>query len=103
MKRTNIFIMVMVFALTISAGILVAGSVAWLRHGVPTHETVQIESDILDQKTIKSKKWLKTESNKDYFYQCTVEYTTKRGTFPFLDVDTLVVEPNEIWERKHFK
>ena len=82
-------------------GVLIAGSITWLRHGTPSHQTVQIEEPVLSVKEAKAKKWLKYDPKLDYFYQTTVQYTLKRGTFPFLTVDTTIVDAKELWNKPH--
>lgn len=97
--RTNVFILIMVPAFTLCTAFALSASICWLRHATPEREVVTIESDILDVQTLKSKKWLKYDPNQEYFYQKKIECTTRRGTFPFMVVDTIVIEPNELWYR----
>lgn len=97
----RVILVSLVFVLVMGAGILLAGSITWLRYGTPVHVTEEIAGPVLSVKEAKSKKWLKYNASKDYFYQSTVQYTYKRGTFPFLTVDTTVVDPKELWTRDH--
>lgn len=97
----RIVLVALVFALVMSAGILLAGSITWLRYGTPEHITEDIESPVLSVKEVREKKWLKYNAGQDYFYQTTVQYTYKRGTFPFLTVDTTIVDPKSIWNKPH--
>jgi hypothetical protein len=80
----KIILITLASASFVAIGLFLGASFAWLSNSSPNHKIVKISVPVEDS--------LEYNPDLEYFYETTLQYTYKRGPFPFFITDTILIE-----------